>query len=371
MATKQNVAASLAPEFDIIKTNLGYTMAGWDFTRKELARAINGHRMLNPAFELGTNFCPWNCGFCFTEEPGNPEGDKRRLSNEMTLEERLSLIDQAAALGTRSINFVGAGEPTIDPKFWDIIERMRHHNITPIVYTEGALRLTDKAFVKRLYDSEVTVVLKVNSLWNEQYQNAIVAGPPDRKRPRSENYFQQRKIALDNLIEAGFNKHDPTRLAFDTIICKQNRDEIADLHRWARKQNIFILFVNYLPSGRSSDGLHDALSRQEQFEIFAQLAEIDEKEFGIKHVSRFPYAGGTPCTIRGFGLFVKITGATHDCPGELISMGDVRTEPLQAIWERARPITQNFDGGCEPREEFWRTHEKPTGSRVLPVLQSI
>jgi molybdenum cofactor biosynthesis enzyme MoaA len=288
-------ASQLPPEFDIIKTGKGYTMHGWDFTREELAAAINAHQMLNPAIELGTNYCPWNCGFCFTEEPGNPEGEKRRLSSEMSIEKRLTLIDEAAALGAKAINFVGAGEPTIDPDFWKLVERMQSRSIVPIVYTEAALRLTDKAFARRLYEAGATVVVKVNSLWDEAYQNAIVAGPPGRKRPRSENYTQLRNQAIAVLVETGFASHDPTRLAFDTIICRQNIEEIPRLHRWARERNIFILFVNYLPSGRSTDGLHDALSREEQFKLFGELADIDAKEYGIQHDSRFPYAGGTPC----------------------------------------------------------------------------
>lgn len=139
-------------EFDLM--SYGFTMRGWDFTRDELSEAKKAHQMLNPAMELGTNYCPWNCGFCFTEDPHNPEGDKRRLTDEMTLERRLQLIDEAADLGTRSINFVGAGEPTIDPQFWKIIERMERRNIVPIVYTEAVLRLTNRAFCQKLYDRE-------------------------------------------------------------------------------------------------------------------------------------------------------------------------------------------------------------------------
>ncbi|TSC72999.1 MAG: Fe-S oxidoreductase [Parcubacteria group bacterium Gr01-1014_38] len=359
--------SGLPCEFDLMKH--GFTMRGWDFSREEIAEAINAHRMLNPAMELGTNYCPWNCGFCFTEDPHNPEGDKRRLDDEMTPKKRLQLIDEAAALGTRSINFVGAGEPTIDPHFWKIIEQMASHSITPIIYTEGALRCTDRGFCQKLYDLGATVVLKMNSLEDEAYQNAIVAGPSGRKRPMAENYFRKRAEALRLLLNIGFADTTPTRLAFDTIICQQNREEVPRLHRYARQHNIFVLFVNYLPSGRSSDGVSDALTRAEQFAIFDDLARIDEREFELSHRSIFPYAGGTPCTIRGLGLYVKIRGEVYDCPGELQPLGDVQREPLMAIWERARPITRAFDGGCAPREHFWKTHGQQPDSLSLLVIQ--
>jgi MoaA/NifB/PqqE/SkfB family radical SAM enzyme len=355
-------------EFDLPFKH-GFTMKGWDFSSAELADAMKDRRMLNPAFELASNFCPWNCGFCFTEDPSNVEGVKRRLQNEMSLDERLRLIDQAADLGTRTINFVGAGEPTIDPNFFTLLERMKSRSITPIVYSEGALKLTDRDFVKRLFDTGATVVLKVNTLKDEAYQNAIVAGPAGRKTPRQQNYFQDRNRALEILIEEGFNESDPTRLAFDTIICKENVDEILDIHRYTRRNNIFVLFVNYLPSGRSTEPMHNAITREEQFAIFEQMAEVDRKEFGIEHRSCFPYAGGVPCTIRGFGLYVKIGGPVFDCPGESQAMGNVRQESLQQIWEKARAIQENFNGGCLPRKLFWeklaRAQNKPEEAVTL------
>jgi MoaA/NifB/PqqE/SkfB family radical SAM enzyme len=341
-------------ELDLRPKNIGYTMHGWDFSRQVVANAIREHRMLNPAIELGTNVCPWNCSFCFTEDQHNPS--KRRLKNELSLERRLSLIDEVADLGAKSINWVGAGEPTIDPNFWEMLDKIVSRKITPIIYTEGTLRLLNQDFVKRLYDSGATVVLKVNSLKNHEYQNSIVRG--HGKNVNAENYTTQRNKVIDILIEQGFADAEPTRLAFDTIITKQNIDEVPEIHRFARNHNIFVLFVGYLPSGRSSEGISDALSRDEQFEVFENLAKIDLQEFRVSHGTKFPYAGGVPCTIRGTGLFVKITGKTFDCPGELYEVGDCSKESISKIWERNRKITQSFDGGCLPREMYWEKQTK-------------
>lgn len=358
-------------EFDIIETSqldskknkfgVGYTMKGWDFSANEIAEALRDDRMLNPAYELASNVCPWNCFFCFTEDPDNPEETKKRLKGEMSLDDRISLIDQSAFLGAKSINIIGAGEPTIDRYFWEIVEHIASRGITPIVYTEGALKLTNPDFAKRLYDSGATVVLKVNSLENETYQNETVKGGTERRQPLKLNYFNERNRALDVLMETGFNEHDPTRLAFDTIICKENYDEIPTIHRFTRDNNIFVLFVGYLPSGRTTSLAQNAVSKAEQFSLFDELARIDKVEYGIEHQSIFPYAGGVPCSIRGLGLYVKIRGEVWDCPGELKPMGNVRQEPLANIWNRAKEVRVGFDGGCPPRDAFWQRYETANG----------
>jgi MoaA/NifB/PqqE/SkfB family radical SAM enzyme len=370
-----NTFLSIVPcEFDLRPQRLGYTMRGWDFTRAQIAEAINNHSMLNPAMELASNVCPWNCSFCFTEDPSNVTGLKRRLANEMTISERLTLIDDAARLGARSINFVGAGEPTIDPHFWTLLERMAEHSICPIIYTEGALRLTKRDFVRRLYQLGATVVIKVNSLWNAEYQNSIVRGLGTKTNIAAISYTERRNKAIRLLIEEGFADSDPTRLAFDTIVCRQNVEEIVDLHIYARTHNIFILMVNYLPSGRSTDGLHDELTPSEQLTIFEELARIDKERFGLHHQAHYPYAGGVPCSIRGTGLYVKVTGSVFDCPGELISLGNVREELLNEIWQRARPITLNFDGRCTPRDDFWKrraSNEALTTPQILVQIETL
>src|SRR3989344_7123226 len=93
----QVIEMEVPNEFDIIRTGslsskrhpsgIGYTMKGWDFSSGEIAEALKADRMLNPAYELASNTCPWNCFFCFTEDPNNTEETKKRLKGEMSLDE--------------------------------------------------------------------------------------------------------------------------------------------------------------------------------------------------------------------------------------------------------------------------------------------
>lgn len=353
IASKMSNLAHIPSELDLPPAH-GFTMAGWDFSSQEVSDAIAGHRMLNPAMELGTNICPWNCDFCFTESPLNQDGRKSRLENELSIGRRLRLIEEAADLGAKSINFVGAGEPTIDPDFWKLVEKMKEKSITPIIYTEASLKLRHPGFAKRLFDLGATIVLKVNSLCNQEYQDRVLRGVRPKVGVPTHSYFEERERAIDVIMDEGFAETSPTRFAFDTIICRENVGEIEYIHRYGRARNIFVIFVNYLPSGRTVDGHTTAIGWDEQHEIFRTLAAIDETEFGIKHASHFPYSGGVPCTIRGLGLFVKIQGTVFDCPGELQSLGNLKSDSLAEVWARAREITLRFNGGCLPRQQFWK-----------------
>lgn len=329
----------------------GFVMKGWDFTQAEVADALKNGWILNPAVELCSNICPWNCDFCFTESV--PSTRKLKLENELSLDQRKQLIDDLAELGARSINIVGAGEPTIDPCFFPLLGHLRSAGITPIIYTEGSLKLANKEFCDRVYESGATIVLKVNSLFDEAYQNGILVSGDTKARTPQYNYFRQRQMAIENMFAAGFNRETPTRMAFDTIVCRENLGEIERLHRYARDHNIFTLMVNYLPSGRSASGHTNEISRAEQFALFARLAHIDCEEYSIHQRGAFPYTGAQPCLIRGTGLFVKITGDVLACPGETRPVGNIRQTPLRQIWGRLKDVRAAFDGHCPPRERFW------------------
>ncbi|HYD07519.1 MAG TPA: hypothetical protein VEC60_17410, partial [Reyranella sp.] len=292
---------------------------------------------------------------------------KKRLANEMSFDQRRALLDCLVGLGARSVNIVGAGEPTIDPYFFALLEHCRSIGLVPIVYTEGSLKLASRPFCERLFDLGATVVLKVNSLVNREYQNKILVSGYTKPRTPRYDYFERRKAALELLLEVGFNKSAPTRLAFDTIVCRENASEIIDLHRFARDNNIFTLMVNYLPSGRSTSGHTNSISRAEQFALFAELSQIDCDEYGIQQRGIFPYTGAQPCLIRGTGLFVKISGDVLACPGETQPIGNVLRTPLAEIWSRLADVRAAFDGGCPPRERFWNALLTETASAETVV----
>ena len=96
------------------------SIAGWTFSEQEIHQAINEYRLLNPSIDL-SNLCNLNCPYCFTE--GKNSERKLRLPNELSIDDTISILGDFASSGAKTINIVGAGEPTIDPHFELVVQR--------------------------------------------------------------------------------------------------------------------------------------------------------------------------------------------------------------------------------------------------------
>jgi hypothetical protein len=59
--------------------------------------------------------------------------------------------------------------------------------------------LLDKKLVKELNKLKVTIVPKMDSLYNEKYQNWVVGD-------KTNTYFKKRNQAIELLMKEGFNK---------------------------------------------------------------------------------------------------------------------------------------------------------------------
>ncbi|MGD0026213.1 MAG: radical SAM protein [Xanthobacteraceae bacterium] len=266
-------------------------MAGWTFTQTDIAEARRGERLLNPSIDL-SNPCNLNCAYCFIEEKNSPR--KVRFPDELSLEETLSVIDDFATAGARSVNLVGAGEPTIDPAFQQIIERIGLKGMTPVVFTNGIHFNTHPELLDILYAIGATVVVKFNSA--DPTLQDLLAG---RK-----GYTVQRDTAIERLIYRGFAAHSPTRLAFDIIAMQGVFGEITDIVRRCRRENILPIVTNFIPTGRTERGTfvgfaalaalgqHERdkvraalqpLTPSEQNALYHALADIDRADFEIGH----------------------------------------------------------------------------------------
>ena len=269
-------------------------------------------------FRAMTGACKHDCFHCFT--------DKRKKT--ITLEEIEGVINQAAELRFKGIDYLGEGEPTLDKDFFEIIEHTSKKGIVPVVFTDGATKLTDKEFVRRIYDSGASVCPKCDSLFNPEYQNWVVGD-------KTKVYFDIRNESINELIAQGFNEKrndGRTRLGFDMVITKRNVDEVEQTLRYCRNNNLWVVFSTYLPAGRSGSGDFDkklVLSPEELGKMRETVRRVDG-EYGFNHPIYNNFAT-FPCV-----EFIQVygDGRVSPCPGNETIVGNVKTDSLKDLRTR-------------------------------------
>lgn len=324
-----------------VPIGIGAVLKGWNISEKHFRNPkflpVVDFRAMTPA-------CPHNCFHCFTD----------KLKKTLTLEEIMKVIDQLAAMKTKSIDFLGEGEPTIDKDFFEIIEYTSSKGIQPIVFTDAATKLRDKDFIRRIYKSGASVCPKCDSLWNPGYQNWVVGD-------KTGKYFGQRNEAIRLLMEEGFNKVRPdgtTRLGFDMVICKKNMDEVERTLRYCRENNLWIIFSFFLPCGRSGKPEFEKayksliLTREDKRKIQETVRRVDE-EYGFNHDLCNNFM--TSRCIEFMCIYGD--GRVSPCSGNETIVGNIKASHIKEL--RKRIIKeypchnpQTFDGNCPYREKI-------------------
>lgn len=334
-------------------------MRGWhhdgNFCKGHLAQGKMIHLLAETS-----NVCDQDCEYCYTVllTLDQPNFHIRSLPGELSLVERKNLIDQAVELGAVSYDIVGAGEPLIDRDFLSQIEYAVYKGLTPIVFTNGSILGHPKhgpKFAARLWELGASVVVKWHSKDYVVHDEIVRRCGAGEKRDR----------ALVLLKELGFNKTNPTRLGIDNIVYRRTIAEIPDCLRMCRAENLFLVCSTFIPSGRTQKTNEMQVPFADIARLYERCQEIDEVEFGIHHTAAMPFCGyGRTCT-QYMGLYVTIQGEVYGCVGQSEAYGNICNRSLADVWQERLPLLKNYDGGCPPRQKFYRQQGISTKLQVL------
>lgn len=309
-------------------------LRGWKATLEEREEAIKNNKMLH-IYAGTSNVCDLHCIYCSTS-------GGQALDGEMTLEERKEVLRQAKNLGCKYVHISGAGEPTRDPLLWEQVKYINELGMIPTVFTHAKDITLEIA--QKFYDMNCSVIVKIHSV-KEELQD-FYAG--------ERGYTQKRSNSIDNLIRVGLNKCNPTRLGADIMITNGNKDEIPNIFRWARQNNIFPLVKSIICRERAHDKkIQEMLeiSAKDVERIFYKLLQIDENEFGYTWVPTPPMATVT-CDYNYYHMMVTIQGNIKPCIGfsPIGNMRD-RDNALEYYWndermKKFRNLKENLKGTC-------------------------
>jgi len=271
-------------------------LRGYMYGAKEAYEARDSNRLL--AIRLETNkSCNLRCRYCYARSGE----DSVKVADFNILK---SIISEAKELGIESVVVIGGGEPTLHPKFRELVAYIDSLGIIPMVFSNTVLMTEELA--EFLYKHNASVMGKLDSLKPEVQD--YIAG--------KEGAFKDIKNGLENLMRAGFSKQaEPgkLRLGVSFVSNKMNLEEIEDIWHFCRQNNIFPNMEILTPTGRANDELEDKLLTAGEIKDYKlRLLEIDRKYYGYDWL---PY---TPITASGclqhlYSLYITMEGNVRPC----------------------------------------------------------
>ena len=300
------------------------------FTREEKDRVRLCGGLLTMELELSRR-CDLRCIYCYSEAGIPPDG-------ELDFAEITGAVDQAVALGARRVIVLGGGEPLLYPSLLDVLGHIRFKGAAVELFTNGVTMTASTA--KALRGLDVSVVLKCNS-HRDDVQD-VLAGKAGAGRAI--------RTARSILAEAGYPGKGVT-LGAQTVICRQNLDELPEMWIGLRQQGVVPYFEAITLQGRALQHPELAVSAGEIQALFEELSSIDRHRFGMVWEPRPPVAAYS-CDRHEYSCTVTSTGNVQPCPGIDLAVGNIRDRSLKAILRESpviadlRDIRHTVKGVC-------------------------
>ncbi|MEM3405867.1 MAG: radical SAM protein [Candidatus Pacearchaeota archaeon] len=208
------------------------SILAYTFKKEDIDLFIRGNSI---PLDFDTNLterCNANCKYCATQ--GGKLDVRFNYDNslpKLTDEHISEIIKQLNLLGTKTFFLCSNGEPLLNPKrFLDILDKAGDKEINIITYTNGIT--LNKNILKELYKRKVNLVIKLESL-NPRKNDEIIFGKNEPKN-KSYNYYSFNNQKVPRGIIEAFEVYgsDSNCLGIETIILKDNIDEIIDIRNW-------------------------------------------------------------------------------------------------------------------------------------------
>ena len=286
--------------------------------------------------------CNHKCNYCFQSTEKGIDNNP----NNLTEEQYLNILHQAIQMSINEVGIPGAGEP-FHPQniklLFKILELNVNHNIHTTIFTH--LDFFNEELIQKLntYGDKITILAKFNSLKHElqDWFDGV------------KGYGKKRDEVLQLLYKYNFN--DNKRLGFVTSVMTKNYDEMPDILRYCRKNNVIPDIDVLLPCGRGKDNPLNP-SDDEIRNMYKKLSKIDKKEFGKKWEPTCSYLGEYSCNRYNHHLYIDKEGNVRPCLGAYgVKLGNINTKPLKEMWNsrEMRVIQQRmYDGKCTECKKF-------------------
>ncbi len=223
-----------------------------------------------------TNMCNLRCKHCYQR------ADKP-LPDELTLKEKLMVVDQLDRAGVASIALSG-GEPTMHPDFYRIVAEIASRGMYAAVATNG------------WFFAELENLKKAKKAGLRYVEISL-----DSANPKKHDWFRgvpgawERAVkALKNAVKLGISN------ALAVTITKANIGEVEDMIDLAESLGVQrVIFFNFVPVGRGKENMWLDLDPVEREEVLRTLFREMKKRKDLQIVSTAPQYGRVSLQLSG------------------------------------------------------------------------
>jgi radical SAM protein with 4Fe4S-binding SPASM domain len=304
-----------------------------EFTKQEIREAVAADRLLSIEIEF-SRICNFRCSYCYVEET-------IESGNELSRAEIKDVILQAKELGARKIIILG-GEPSIYPHIVEMLRFIGKEGLKIEMFTNGSG--INKELADVLAEEKARIALKLNSQ-DEKVQDHLAG---------KKGAFKIINTAFAALKQAGYPSQD-LFLAFSTVICRQNIEELPAMWQWLREENIEPFFEVLTPQANALANSWLGVGPGELKELFSVLSAIDREKFGRNWDPQPPLVGNK-CMRHQVSCLVTATGEVMPCVGVTIPLDNIRHNNLANILKNSEVVNnlKNYQvtikgqcGSCE------------------------
>jgi len=269
----------------------------------------------------------------------------------LTVEEIMDIWQQALKLGAIHVNLTG-GEPLardID-ELCAIIRNMSPKS-TLISLVTNSLLVTREKLAKLKEAGLDTLQLSIESM-----------NPEKNDRLRGvEGVFAKTMQALKYAEELGLN------ICLSAVLCHDNREDIAELLKFAKKEDVFLL-LNPASSVGHWQGRYDKKMVQDDIAVFEKFM----RDRYIRNDTSFNFTGKRGCPGGTERIHITAYGDVMTCPLVQVSYGNVTKEPLGSIFDRmnAAPFLKKYNKLCKQAfdKDYYEKICKPAEDIQNPPL---
>ncbi len=301
-------------------------LEGFSFDRQTIIDYRNSNKILCMRMSLSYE-CNFKCRYCYI-------GELVDKKEEALYKDFIDIVDQSIELGVKSIVILG-GEPMIYPHIFDFLEYLHDNKVIPVMFTNGIFITEEKA--KRLYDLNASVIVKFDG-YKESQDYLCGFGS-----------FEKIQKGLNTLISLGYNRYSENslRLGCASVITSVNIDEIVNIWRYLRSNNIFPHIERMTITNGNG---YLAAPTENLRQLYYDLNEIDKKEYGIQWIGPCPDVPAFNCSILFAGCHINPYLEVSVCP-EILPVKSLRKMTLKDIiqdeyFQKTRNIEKHINGKC-------------------------